>query len=69
MVGLGFLMWYGKAFGLPAYAVGTWILYFALVISLFSGYRYLVDFWKALSEKKRGVVSLDGCTQKTGILE
>lgn len=44
MIGLGFLMWYGTAFGLSAVKVGTWILYIALFTSLFSGYHYLRDF-------------------------
>ncbi|MBI1860806.1 MAG: CDP-diacylglycerol--glycerol-3-phosphate 3-phosphatidyltransferase, partial [Deltaproteobacteria bacterium] len=52
MLGLGFLMWYGSAFGLPAWRVGTVILYIALVISLVSGFLYLRDFWRALSEKR-----------------
>jgi CDP-diacylglycerol--glycerol-3-phosphate 3-phosphatidyltransferase len=47
MVGLGFLMWYGTAFGLPAVRVGTWILYVALFTSLLSGYHYLRDFLEA----------------------
>lgn len=52
LVGLGLLMWYGDFLGLPAYQVGTWILYAALVISLVSGYRYLAGFFKALRKKK-----------------
>ncbi len=47
MIGLGFLMWYGTAFGLPAVVVGTWILYIALFTSLLSGYHYLRDFLTA----------------------
>lgn len=47
MIGLGFLMWYGTAFGLPAVKVGTWILYVALFTSLLSGYHYLRDFLEA----------------------
>lgn len=47
MIGLGFLMWYGSAFGLPAIKVGTFILYIALFISLLSGFYYLRDFFKA----------------------
>jgi len=47
MVGLGFLMWYGSAFGLPAVKVGTAILYGALFLSLYSGYYYLRDFFAA----------------------
>lgn len=47
MVGLGFLMWYGSAFGLSAFWIGTAILYVALAISLYSGYYYLKDFFSA----------------------
>ncbi len=53
MVGLGFLMWYGSAFGLPAVKVGTFILYIALLISVASGLQYLTGFFAALSRKKR----------------
>ena len=53
LVGLGFLMWYGAAFGLSAYQVGTVILYIALGISLVSGYNYLSDFSTALANKRR----------------
>jgi CDP-diacylglycerol---glycerol-3-phosphate 3-phosphatidyltransferase len=52
MVGLGFLMWYGSAFGLSAVRVGTWILYVALLISLFSGAQYLAAFYTALNRKR-----------------
>ena len=52
LFGLGFLMWYGNAFGLPAYKVGTFILYVALFISLLSGYFYLSDFFIALTQKR-----------------
>lgn len=51
MVGLGFLMWYGNAFGFPAVVIGTGILYIALFISLLSGFYYLQDFFKARREK------------------
>ncbi|NBY20699.1 CDP-diacylglycerol--glycerol-3-phosphate 3-phosphatidyltransferase [bacterium] len=51
MIGLGFLMWYGTAFGLSAVKVGSWILYIALFASLFSGYHYLVDFLSARRAK------------------
>jgi CDP-diacylglycerol--glycerol-3-phosphate 3-phosphatidyltransferase len=57
MVGLGFLMWYGSAFGLPAVKVGTFILYIALLISLVSGFQYLTGFFVELSKKKRGMTS------------
>ncbi len=53
MFGLGFLMWYGSAFGLPAVKVGTYILYLALLISVFSGLQYLADFYKAMGKAKR----------------
>lgn len=52
MVGLGFLMWYGSAFGLPAVKVGTFILYIALLISVVSGLQYLADFFQALKRKR-----------------
>ncbi|MBI4402762.1 MAG: CDP-diacylglycerol--glycerol-3-phosphate 3-phosphatidyltransferase [Deltaproteobacteria bacterium] len=52
LTGLGFLMWYGYAFGFQAYKMGLIILYIALFISLFSGCRYLTDFFRALSRKK-----------------
>ena len=51
MIGLGFLMWYGTAFGLPAVKLGTWILYIALFASLLSGYHYLRDFLVARAKK------------------
>jgi CDP-diacylglycerol---glycerol-3-phosphate 3-phosphatidyltransferase len=54
LTGLGFLMWYGSAFGVSAYKVGIWILYVALGISLVSGYSYLSDFLTALSKKQKG---------------
>jgi phosphatidylglycerophosphate synthase len=62
MVGLGFLMWYGTAFGLPAVKVGTWILYVALFTSLLSGYHYLRDFLEARkgSRKTGSATSLSG---------
>lgn len=58
LIGLGFLAWYGNAFGLEAfgitaYHVGTVILFIALFISLLSGYGYLRDFFVALNEKKK----------------
>lgn len=56
MVGLGFLMWYGSAFNLPAVKVGTVILYIALLISVFSGLQYLADFFRAL-KKHRAIQS------------
>jgi CDP-diacylglycerol---glycerol-3-phosphate 3-phosphatidyltransferase len=52
LIGLGFLMWYGSAFSFSAYRIGTFILYFALFISLFSGFRYLRDFFTALEQKR-----------------
>lgn len=52
MVGLGFLMWYGSAFGVSAVRVGTWILYVALLISLFSGAQYLASFYSAFNRKR-----------------
>jgi len=54
MIGLGFLMWYGTAFGLPAIKVGTWILYVALFTSLLSGYHYLRDFMLARRQRAQG---------------
>ena len=53
LMGLGFLMWYGSAFGVEAWKIGIVILYIALVISLFSGYQYLSDFSIALQKKKK----------------
>jgi len=47
LIGLGLLMWYGSVFGIPAYAVGLWILYLALFLSLFSGFQYLAEFFSA----------------------
>ena len=52
LTGLGFIMWYGSAFGFSAHAIGVWILYAALVISVVSGAIYLVDFERALSAKR-----------------
>lgn len=54
LIGLGFLMWYGSIFGVSAYPIGVWILYFAMVISLVSGYIYLSDFFIALEKKRKG---------------
>ncbi len=56
LTGLGFLMWYGSAFGLSAFALGTWILYVALAISLFSGYQYLRDFLTALKLSRGSIM-------------
>ncbi len=55
LIGLGFLMWYGSFFGASAYPIGVWILYFAMVISLVSGYIYLSDFLIALEKKRKAV--------------
>jgi len=52
MVGLGLLMWYGSLFGFSAFEVGTVILYIALIISLWSGFNYLKNFFGALREKR-----------------
>ncbi len=52
MVGMGFLMWYGSAFGYPAVKVGTFILYVALLISVVSGLQYLSDFYVALKGRR-----------------
>lgn len=52
LIGLGFLMWYGPVFGIQAYWVGIVILHIALVISLFSGFLYLQDFFSALINKR-----------------
>lgn len=52
MVGMGFLMWYGSAFNLPAVKVGTYILYIALLISVFSGVQYLADFFQAFNRRR-----------------
>lgn len=57
LVGLGFLMWYGSVFSFSAFTIGTYILYLALFSSLYSGYRYLVDFFIAL-KNKRGYISV-----------
>lgn len=53
LTGLGFLMWYGTAFGISAYRLGTYILYVALGMSLISGYNYLSDFLTELNKRKR----------------
>jgi CDP-diacylglycerol--glycerol-3-phosphate 3-phosphatidyltransferase len=52
LIGLGFLMWYGSIFSLSAFEIGTFILYVALVISLYSGFSYLRDFFVALKSKR-----------------
>lgn len=52
LIGLGLVMWYGSLFGMQAFVVGTYILYAALIISLYSGYSYLKDFFVALSTKR-----------------
>lgn len=52
LIGLGFLMWYGSIFGMPAFQIGIWILYLALAISLFSGFQYLNEFFTALRRKR-----------------
>jgi len=54
LTGLGFLMWYGSAFGVQAHRVGIYILYVALGISLVSGYNYMSDFFTALKKKQTG---------------
>lgn len=52
LVGLGFIMWYGSAFGFSAHTIGVWILYAALVISVVSGVGYLIDFKRAIEAKR-----------------
>jgi len=52
LVGLGFLMWYGSAFGYPAHRIGMVILFIALGISLVSGFDYLREFLHALKAKR-----------------
>lgn len=52
LIGLGFLMWYGSVFGFSAFEIGTYILYFALFISLYSGFFYLRDFFISLKDKR-----------------
>lgn len=51
MIGLGFLMWYGRILGFQAFTIGTWILYLALVVSVFSGVTYVSDFFTARIKK------------------
>lgn len=53
MVGLGFLMWHGSLFGMSAHQIGMAILYIALVISLYSGYVYLREFFGARAIQKQ----------------
>jgi CDP-diacylglycerol--glycerol-3-phosphate 3-phosphatidyltransferase len=64
LVGLGFLMWYGSAFGLPGHTIGTYILYIALFISLFSGYNYLSDFFTAMKKKTADAIRLEQAAGK-----
>lgn len=52
LVGLGFLSWYGSFLGFSAYRIGTWILYVALIVSVFSGVGYVWDFLAALKAKR-----------------
>ncbi len=52
MVGMGFLMWYGSAFGFAAVKVGTVILYIALLISVVSGTQYLSAFLRQLELRR-----------------
>ena len=56
MIGLALLMWYGSFFGISAGWIGILILYLALVVSLFSGFRYLSDFFTALNAKRSVMV-------------
>jgi CDP-diacylglycerol--glycerol-3-phosphate 3-phosphatidyltransferase len=52
LVGLAFIMWYGSFLSFSAYQIGVWILYVALVISLYSGFQYLKDFFTELYDKR-----------------
>lgn len=56
MVGLGLVMWYGNLLGFNAFEVGTYILYIALIISVWSGFTYLRDFFREL-RKARGYIA------------
>jgi CDP-diacylglycerol---glycerol-3-phosphate 3-phosphatidyltransferase len=60
LTGLGFLMWYGSAFGMPAHRVGIYILYIALGMSLISGYNYLSDFFVALNKRQKAILDSTG---------
>ncbi len=60
LVGLGFLTWYGTVFGIPAYQVGLVIMYIALFISLFSGYKYVVEFISELKKKEKKLLEEAG---------
>ncbi len=53
LVGIGFCMWYGSAFGFSAIKIGKIILYLALILSFLSGYNYLSDFFCSLNKKRR----------------
>jgi hypothetical protein len=57
-------MWYGSAFGLPGHTIGTYILYIALFISLFSGYNYLSDFFTAMKKKTADAIRLEQAAGK-----
>ncbi len=53
MVAIPFMMVKPGILGVPLYTIGYWLLYVSLGISLFSAGDYVVDFFKALQEKRK----------------
>jgi CDP-diacylglycerol--glycerol-3-phosphate 3-phosphatidyltransferase len=53
MVAIPFLMVKQGLFGIPLYELGMGLLYVSLAISLWSAKDYVVDFFRAVKEKRR----------------
>jgi CDP-diacylglycerol--glycerol-3-phosphate 3-phosphatidyltransferase len=53
MVAIPFLMAQDAFFGIPLFILGRWLIWISLAISLWSAKDYIVDFFRALSEKAR----------------
>lgn len=53
MVAIPFLMLPNDFIGLPLNRIGIWLLYISLAISLWSAKDYIVDFFRAIKEKRK----------------
>ena len=53
MVAIPFLMAQDAFFNIPLFEIGRWLIWISLAISLWSAQDYVVDFFRALTEKSR----------------
>lgn len=53
MVAIPFLMVKPGLFGIPLFEIGQWLIWISLGISLWSAKDYIVDFFRAIAEKRR----------------